>query len=340
MRKAALLLMTLVQLAPTPLRASVVQQVPLPVGKCVNTGNHLETPSEDANGQKRLEAADFVRIRAAGFDTVRIPVDWYKHSASAPPYRIEPKWLDRVDEVVRQALAAHLHVILDSHNFNLVHSNPAEGSPWLGEVWRQVAAHFARQPTSQLWFEIENEPHDKLTNANLMATLGPALAAIRESNPDRPVVIGGQNWSGIDSLATLDLPDDPHVYATFHYYEPFAFTHQGAGWVNPSPPLGRHYGLPEDKARLITDAAKVDAFVARTGRVPFIGESGAFESVPLAERADYLRAISTSLAPHTSGLCVWAYTNTFPMWDHVGGHWLPGMLEAIGLPGEKPSKSK
>jgi endoglucanase len=31
------------------------------------------------------------------------------------------------------------------------------------------------------------------------------------------VIVGGQNWSGIDSLATLQLPDDPYVVPTFHY---------------------------------------------------------------------------------------------------------------------------
>src|SRR3546814_12632681 len=67
-----------------------------------------------------------------------------------------------------------------------------------------------------------------LTNANLLATLAPALAAIRATNPTRAVVIGGENWTGIDSLATLDLPDDPNAYPTFHYYDTFAFTRQGA----------------------------------------------------------------------------------------------------------------
>src|SRR3546814_20509250 len=93
-------------------------------------------------------------------------------------------------------------------------------------------------PEARLLSEISNEPPDKLTNANLLATLAPALAAIRATNPTRAVVIGGENWSGIDSLATLDLPDDPNVYPTFHYYAPFDFTHQGATWVDPSQ-IGR-----------------------------------------------------------------------------------------------------
>ena len=64
------------------------------------------------------------------------------------------------------------------------------------------------------------------------------MREVRASNPTRPVVIGGEFWSGIDSLATLPLPDDPYLVATFHYYEPFAFTHQGAPWITPLLPTG------------------------------------------------------------------------------------------------------
>ena len=75
---------------------------------------------------------------------------------------------------------------------------------------------------------------------DLLAVLEPALAEVRASNPTRPVVIGGEFWSGINSLATIPLPDDPYLVVTFHYYDPFNFTHQGARWVGASPPpVGR-----------------------------------------------------------------------------------------------------
>ena len=317
------------------LLASPVQAAePLPVGTCINIGNHLEPEWESGWGGKRIDAADFARIRAAGFDTVRIPVRWMNRSDPQPPHALDPAWLARVSEVVDQALAADLNVILNSHHFNAVHEDPPAGAPWLAAVWRQIAAHFADRPIARLWFEIENEPHDKLGNANLVATLSPALAAIRETNPDRPVVIGGGNWSGIDSLATLELPDDPHVHPTFHYYEPFDFTHQGAGWVQPKPPaLGRVYGSAEDAQRLIADAAKIEAYIARTGLVPFMGETGAYDAhIPLEQRVQYTRAVHDTFAPLGVGICAWAYTNTFPYYDHKARRWLPGLRGAAGLP--------
>src|SRR3546814_15020164 len=128
---------------------------------------------------------------------------------------------------------------LHSHLFDALDKEPAGTAPWLAGVGKQVAARFADKPEARLWFEISNEPHDKLTNANLLATLAPALAAIRATNPTRAVLNGGENWSGIASPAPRDLPDEPNVYLTCHYYQPFDLTPQGATRVDPSPPPGR-----------------------------------------------------------------------------------------------------
>lgn len=309
---------------------------PLPVGPCINMGNHLEPERESGWGGKRIEAADFAHIRAAGFRTVRLPVRWSNKTGGGPNYTIDRAWLARVTEVVDQALAADLNVILNDHNFEDLHERPAENRAKLAAIWRQVAAHFADRPAARLWFEIENEPHDALTNANLLATLAPALAAIRATNPDRPVVIGGGNWSGIDSLGTLDLPDDPNVHPTFHYYEPFDFTHQGATWAGPVPKAGtRDYGTPADAERLAADVAKLAAYVARTGRTPFMGETGAYDGgAALAERIEYHAAVRQAFAPSGIGMCAWAYTNTFPFWDQEKGQWLPGLRAAFGLSGD------
>ena len=309
---------------------------PLPVGVCINAGNHLEAESEGAWGGKTLEASDFTNIRAAGFQTVRIPVRWDNKTGDAAPYTIDPMWMNRITEVVDEALAADLNVILDSHNFLAVHSDPAGSTAKLADVWRQIAAHFATRPKHRLWFEIENEPHDKLTNANLVATVSPALAAIRETNPDRPVIVGGENWSGIDSLATLDLPDDPNIHPTFHYYEPFDFTHQGANWVDPAPPMGRTYGTEADRARLVADVAKVRAYITRTGLTPFMGETGAYDKgASLDQRVAYTKAVHDAFAELGIGMCGWAYTNTFPYYDYKAKRWLPGMRSAAGLTEQK-----
>jgi endoglucanase len=308
----------------------------LPVGRCINMGNSLETPRESDWGGKRIDAADFKRIAKAGFNSIRLPVRWATRAASTPPYSIDPAFMLRVKSVVGDARKAGLNVILNSHHFEDLHKDPSPANiAKLAGMWAQIAAAFADQPEANLWFEIENEPHDKFNDNNLLAVLSPALAEIRKTNPTRAVIIGGEFWSGINSLATLKLPDDPHVIPTFHYYDPFDFTHQGATWVDPAPPMGRAYGTAMDKQRLIDDVAKVREYMRRTGKTPVMGEFGANGPIPRADRVRYQKAVRVAFDQIGLGMCAWGYTNTFPQWDQKTRKWVPGMLDAMGLPEQK-----
>lgn len=330
MRKGAILLVATLMAGATPPAYCATRS--LPVGHCINMGNSLEARAEGEMGGHPITDADFAIIAKAGFETVRLPVRWDSHAGMQAPYAIDPAYVKRVRHVVDAAQAAGLKVILDSHNFEAMDSDPLGSAPRFAGIWRQIAAAFAAEPVGTLWFELANEPHDRFNNANLLAVMTPALAAVRETNPDRPVIIGGEFWSGIDSLATLTLPDDPHVYPTFHYYEPFQFTHQGATWAKPTPPLGRVYGGGDDAERLARDVQKVRDYAARTGMLPFIGETGAYTTVPPAQRVQYHRAVTRAFAPIGVGMCMWAYTNTFPFYDSDRREWLAGMRGAIGLP--------
>lgn len=315
-------------LATTAGGAVPASQAAARIGPCVNMANMMESPTEGAWGRP-IADDDFAIIARAGFRTVRLPVAFGAHAARDAPYTIDPAFMDRVAHVVGLAEAAHLGLILDLHNDDALFSDPAGEAPRLAAMWRQIATRFRDAPAN-VWFEITNEPHDRLTNANLMATLGPALAAIRESNPTRKVVIGGEDWSGIDSLATLQLPDDPNLVATFHYYLPMAFTHQGASWVKPPPPLGARFGSAKDMAALHANVAKAKAYMARTHRPLFLGEYGAYDrTIPVAQRAPYYRAVHDAFAGAGIDGCVWGYTSSFKFRD--GDRWIEPLLRAIGL---------
>jgi len=303
-------------------------QAPARIGECVNMANMLESPTEGAWGRS-IADDDFRIIAEAGFRTVRLPVAFGAHAASGAPYTIDPAFMDRVAHVISLAEAAHLGLILDLHNDDGLFSDPAGEAPRLAAMWRQIARRFRDAPAN-VWFEITNEPHDKLTNANLMATLGRSLAAIRESNPTRKVVIGGEDWSGIDSLATLRLPEDPNLIATFHYYLPMAFTHQGAPWLKPSPPIGKTFGSDADMEELQANVAKARAYMAHTHRPLFMGEYGAYDrTIPTAQRAAYYKAVHDAFARAGIDGCVWGYTSSFRFRE--GDRWIRPLLDAIGL---------
>ena len=97
-------------------------------------------------------------------------------------------------------------------------------------------------------FEILNEPSLKLTTARWSDEVPTLLAAVRETNPTRAVLVGPGNWNQIQELPDLKLPPDPDLILTVHTYEPFEFTHQGATWQErpaadrPALPAARRGG--------------------------------------------------------------------------------------------------
>ncbi len=304
----------------------------LPVGRCVNMGNHLEAPTEGEWGGKKIDAADFDRIAKAGFQTIRLPVRWSSRAGWAAPYAIDAAFMKRVKTIVADARKVGLNVILNSHHFEELHKDPSDANiARLAGMWKQIAAEFAQEPDANLWFEIENEPHEKFNDGNLLTVLNPALDEIRKTNPSRPVIIGGEFWSGINSLKTLKLPDDPNIIPTFHYYDPFDFTHQGATWVDNPPKMGRAYGTAADEKLLREDVQKVRDYIKRTGKTPFMGEFGANGPIPLNDRVKYQKEVRVAFDAVGIGMCAWGYTNTFPLWDQQSRKWVPGMLDAMGL---------
>lgn len=303
----------------------------IPVGKCVNMGNHLEAPNEGDWGRAIVDA-DFTIIKAAGFDTIRLPVRWSSHALATAPYTIDATFLARVRHVVDTAHGAGLNVILNLHHYEEMATAPAAHADRFAGLWKQIAAAFADEPTASVWFELMNEPNGALDDSNLKSIFTPALAQVRATNPTRPVIVGGQKWSGVPSLATLQLPNDAHLVVTIHTYDPFNFTHQGATWITPTPPLGRVFGSAADYRELDANLAAVRDYMRSTGRQVFVGEYGANDDpgIPLAQRILYYGTLSSAYASIGVQSCAWAYTNTFKLRD--GNAWLPGIVEAIRTP--------
>jgi endoglucanase len=301
----------------------------LPLGKCINLGSMLDKPVEGSHGQRSLTADDLRKIAAAGFHTVRLPVNFSAHTARTPPYRVNPAIIARVRQVLEQAQGVGLNVIVDLHRYEETNADPFGELPRLVAIWRQVAKALADQPDS-VWFELLNEPKHAITPDNFRKIVDPTLAAIRESNPRRIVVIGGPPSSRVTHMDQFEMPDDPYVVQTFHNYDPVGFTHQGVKSMNPMPPIGRRFGSAADIARLNRNVQAAKDYMAKTGRVPFMGEFGVMglDAIPDSERVSYLRTVSSAYAAAGIQSCVWNYANSYNL-NLDDGSWRPGVVEAL-----------
>jgi endoglucanase len=301
------------------------------LGRALNLGNALEAPTEGAWGPK-LTDADYPRIKAAGFDAVRLPVRWSAHAAPTAPYAIDPAWMARVDHVVRANLAAGLAVVLNVHHYDELDQAPAEHRERFVAIWRQVAEHFAGFPDA-LQFELGNEPHGGHTAEEWNRTFPLALAEVRKSNPTRAVHVGSAQWNQIQALSALRLPAaDRHLIVHLHYYSPFHFTHQGASWVKGSDAWKgtKWEGTPAEQAAVRRDFAVAAAWAKQEGRPVFLGEFGACSGVAdLAARVRWTGFIAREAEAQGFKWAYWEYQATFGIWDPKAQAWRRPLLDAL-----------
>ncbi|MGC4003573.1 MAG: glycoside hydrolase family 5 protein [Pirellulales bacterium] len=300
------------------------------MGVGVNFGNCLEAPNEGEWGV-RIEADDCAKIKAAGFTSVRVPVKWSNHAAKTAPFAIEPKFLARVDEVLAQAEKAGLIVILNIHHYDEMDKAPTEHRERFLALWTQIAEHYQNAPPTVV-FELLNEPHDKLTPELWNEIVPEALKIVRAKHPQRNVVIGPGSWNNVNFLSKLALPaDDRHIIGTFHYYEPFQFTHQGAHWVNGSDKWkGKTWtGTSEELDRLRKDFDKAADWSKSEKRPLLLGEFGAFNAAPQESRATWTKAVVEEAAKRGFAATYWEYSSGFGVYDPANKVWRDDLRKAL-----------
>ena len=80
-----------------------------------NLGNTLEAiGGESAWGASLTSQRLIDSVKAAGFNTVRLPVSWFVHSDTVTSV-IHKAWMDRVKEVVDYCIKNDMYVILNMH---------------------------------------------------------------------------------------------------------------------------------------------------------------------------------------------------------------------------------
>lgn len=300
------------------------------LGRGINLGNMLDAPSEGEWGLS-LKEEFFPAIKKAGFDSVRLPVRWSAHTEDQAPFSIDPEFLARVDWALDQAAKAKLNVVLNVHHFNEMDANPAANEAKLRAIWKQLASHYTDLPKT-VYFELLNEPHDKLTEDLWNASLAPLLKIVRETNPSRPVIVGPGMWNGFRSLAKLKLPeDDKNLIVTFHYYEPFHFTHQGAEWSDGSAKwLGTKWtGSKQELATLRGDFETVSAWSRAHNRPIYLGEFGSYSKADIDSRVCWTKAVADEAIGRGFAFAYWEFGSGFGAYDPATSTWRKPLLDAL-----------
>jgi hypothetical protein len=225
-------------------------------------------------------------LRAAGFDFVRMPVD-PSPFLSERTGALRENLFDEVVDAAREINAAGLKVIVDLHLFpsgghraigmSEVMSDPAMFERYLDLV-RRMGSTIAMEDPAQVALELMNEPITACEDPGdaWPARLKQLFAAARASATRLTLVLSGGCWGNAEGLSRLDpamVPDD-NVIWSFHSYDPFLLTHQGATWAGDF--IGYVTGIPYPP-----DASPAEAEAALAGirdrieaEAPYFRQSG------------------------------------------------------------------
>lgn len=175
---------------------------------------------------------DFEQIKSLGCDVIRLPINLHYMTNGEPDYTLDPLFLNMLDQVVDWAEELEIHLILDNHTFDpSIDTSPDVIHP-LKKTWAQMAEHFKNR-SEYIYYEILNEPHG-IADATWAQIQQEVIDVIREHDTEHYIVVGGAGWNGYNNLSALPVYADDKLIYTFHFYDPFIFTHQGATWGSPS----------------------------------------------------------------------------------------------------------
>lgn len=324
------------------------------MGNGINLGNTLEACDNNVGiktntplsyethwGQPKTTQAMIDGMKAAGFDTIRIPVAWMTNATHLyeGDYTIDADYMNRVEEVVRYARKAGMYVIVNDHWdggwYGMFGSESAETRALAMEaykgMWQQIAERF-RDYSDYLIFESANEElgtrfdensplycsdsvvtylnddeRYALTN-EINQTFVDVVRATDGNNATRFLLIAGYG-TNIDQTCDdrFQMPKDTadsKLMVSVHYYDPWSYC--GAS----SAVSATKWGKVSDYEYMDQQLAKMTKFT-EAGYGVVIGEYGALPC------SDGLK--DNTLAYHTAFLdaCT-KYDLTNCLWDCSG----------------------
>lgn len=267
----------------------------------VNLGNTMEAIcDEGAWGAGKTSQALIDSIKAAGFNTIRIPVAWFCHSDTIKS-KIDPNWMRRVKEVVDYCIKDDLYVIINMHwdqgwlENRIDAENQVQVNKRQHAYWTQIAKYF-KDYDEHLLFAGANEPNaaDSEQMSILFSyhqTFVDAVRATGGNNASRTLIVQGPETNIEKTLELMNtLPNDKiddRMMVEIHYYTPYQFClmNEDADWGKMFYYWGKDYHSETDAERNSTwgEEALVDSlfsglktkFVDK-GVPVILGEFGAY----------------------------------------------------------------
>ena len=260
-----------------------------------------------------------------------------------------------LDQAIDWLIANKIAVVLELHD-NQHKADWEQGGWYLDQIftfWQALAKRYADRDPDYLLFEIVNEPRFVDNPDKWAAVQTRWVTKMRTVVPNHTLIGSGSQWSLPNGLIDFDpVPGESNMIYTFHLYDPFEFTHQGAQWMGPR--LAGMHDLPYpsstagcmDAANALSNAesrqsaqtycqskwglSKLEVHFSaladwrRKHNLPiWMGEFGAFcEHTDSASRGRWLRDARALADKYETGWSIWGYDDCFGL----NRRWINGQL--------------
>jgi endoglucanase len=201
-----------------------------------NLGNTLDaTPTEGSWNNPPVVSSTIDDVKAAGYQSVRIPVTYTNHFTSASPsWTVDSTWLQRVSDVVDMVVERDLYVVVNVHHDSTTWADITQANANISAIeerfyrlWYQIGAKLACK-SGMVAFEPINEPPGTTAEhgAEQNRLNGIFLQAINDAggfNENRVVTLVGSGEDGVKTSQWFKKPDakfkNPWAIQ-YHYYSP------------------------------------------------------------------------------------------------------------------------
>ena len=203
-------------------------------GLIFGAGINMDASVQGTDVKYQHQSEYFDVVRDAGFQTAR----WFIDPTAEPDH-----WEDMINEAIERDLIAVV-VLWADRNWS---------SKEFVQYWEKFADYYQNYPRDKLVFELLNEPEaiSLKDGTRSMEWINAAIPAIRKSNPDRIIAVGGPGFNEAENLVQYVNPDyldyslkdgsgfeeDKNIVGVFHMYLPYYFSHYhsshlGSGWTD------------------------------------------------------------------------------------------------------------
>lgn len=312
--------------------------------------NLLDFFLPDPAAAKRETIEDNFRwMQDWGFNFVRLPmaypyyldIDRSKHINAGDVYKLNTKYIDKIDTLVSLALKYDMHVSLNLHRAPGYCINAGFHEPynlWTDPAaldafcfhWNMWSKRYKDITADKISFDLLNEPsmredmndqHSKRSTVpgDIYRKVAKAAAdAIRKENPNRLIIADGNDVGNTVIPELLDLD----ISQSCRGYNPGIISHYKAPWANKDPdhlPEPKWPGQVGDKwldRSLLESYYKPWIELAKQGKAGVhCGECGCWNKTPHAVFLAWFNDVLDILHSNKIGFALWEFIGDFGILD-------------------------